>query len=166
MRVVLSDFVRERPTKRFGALNDSQEQQGDSMNTSRLLGASIETAAPRAHSAQALKWAMRAALVSATSLASGTVLAQSAEPGTATAGNAQTQQLETVVVTGTSIRGVAPVGSSLVSVGEVDLEKTAATNLSTLVNTIPALSPNGSLALGENLWSFYAPQIHQLGGSS
>ena len=136
------------------------------MKTSRLLGASIETAAPRAHSAQALKWAMRAALVSATSLASGTVLAQSAEPGTATAGNAQTQQLETVVVTGTSIRGVAPVGSSLVSVGEVDLEKTAATNLSTLVNTIPALSTNGSLAQGENLWSFYSPQIHQLGGSS
>ena len=34
------------------------------------------------------------------------------------------------------------------------------------MNTIPALSTNGSLAQGENLWSFYSPQIHQLGGSS
>ncbi len=52
------------------------------------------------------------------------------------------------------------------SVGVKELEKTAATNLSTLVNTIPALTTNGSLAQGENLWSFYSPQIHQLGGSS
>ena len=72
----------------------------------------------------------------------------------------------TIVVTGTSIRGVAPIGSNLVSVGITDLEKTSATSLSALVNTIPALSTNGSLAQGENLWSFYSPQIHQLGGSS
>ena len=118
---------------------------------------------------QTLAWAIRAALVSATTLAAGTAFAQSPEQGPTTAGEAKAQaqsQLETVVVTGTSIRGIAPVGSSLVSVGEVDLEKTSATNLSTLVNTIPALSTNGSLAQGENLWSFYSPQIHQLGGSS
>jgi iron complex outermembrane receptor protein len=118
---------------------------------------------------QTLAWAIRAALVSAASLAAGSAFAQSPEQGPTTAGEAKAQtqsQLETVVVTGTSIRGIAPVGSSLVSVGEVDLEKTSATNLSTLVNTIPALSTNGSLAQGENLWSFYSPQIHQLGGSS
>ena len=63
-------------------------------------------------------------------------------------------------------RAQAPIGSNLVTVGVTELEKTAATNLSTLVNTIPALSTNGSLAQGENLWSFYSPQIHQLGGSS
>src|SRR4029079_18734866 len=50
--------------------------------------------------------------------------------------------------------------------GVNDREKSAPNNLSTLVNTIPALSTNGSLAQGENLWSFYSPQIHQLGGSS
>jgi iron complex outermembrane recepter protein len=76
------------------------------------------------------------------------------------------EELDYVVVTGTSIKGVAPIGSNLVSVGVDELEKSAATNLSTLVNTIPALSTNGSLAQGENLWSFYSPQIHQLGGSS
>ena len=109
---------------------------------------------------------MRAALVSATSLAGGTALAQTAPPATTTPANNIQEIAETVVVTGTSIRGMAPVGSNLVSVGEVDLEKSSATNLSTLVNTIPALSTNGTLAQGENLWSFYSPQIHQLGGSS
>jgi iron complex outermembrane receptor protein len=103
-----------------------------------------------------------AVLASATSLASGVAFAQSSTPANA----AEEESLEEVIVTGTSIRGVAPVGSNLVSVGAVDLEKTQAINLSTLVNTIPALSTNGSLAQGENLWSFYSPQIHQLGGSS
>ena len=103
----------------------------------------------------------RAALLSATSLASGVALAQSAPADVASG-----ETVEEVVVTGTSIRGVAPVGSSLVSVGVGDLEKSQAINLSALVNTIPSLTTNGSLAQGENLWSFYSPQIHQLGGSS
>ena len=94
-------------------------------------------------------------------------IAQSADPATTAAPSAEAELLEDeIVVTGTSIKGVAPIGSSIQTVGVADLEKTAATNLSTLVNTIPALSTNGSLAQGENLWSFYSPQIHQLGGSS
>lgn len=96
-----------------------------------------------------------AVIISATSMLGGVAYAQS-----------DASEEEEIVVTGTSIRGVAPVGSNLVSVGVDDLEKSQATNLSTLVNTIPALSTNGSLAQGENLWSFYSPQIHQLGGSS
>ncbi|MDF3021872.1 MAG: TonB-dependent receptor [Steroidobacteraceae bacterium] len=102
----------------------------------------------------------------ASTLASTAILAQEAGPTSPPAQEPENTG-ETIVVTGTSIKGVvAPIGSSLVSVGEVDLEKTAAINLSTLVNTIPSLSTNGSLAQGENLWSFYSPQIHQLGGSS
>jgi iron complex outermembrane recepter protein len=117
------------------------------MSSSRCLSASI------------------AALIVASSLPGQAVLAQ--EQSTNVRGRAGTDNaLEEVVVTGTSIKGVAPVGSNLVSVGVVDLEKTQAINLSTLVNTIPALTTNGSLAQGENLWSFYSPQIHQLGGSS
>src|SRR4051794_26891344 len=103
------------------------------MKTSRLLRASI------------------AALTAAASVSGGAAFAQQQTPAPTTpTGAAQPQGggLETVVVTGTSIRGVAPVGSNLVSVGEVELEKTQATNLSTLVNTIPALSTNGSLAQG------------------
>lgn len=112
----------------------------------------------------------KAAVISASSLLSGLAIAQAAGPTATTPppGEPVAEEAgDTIVVTGTSIKGVvAPIGSSLVSVGEVDLEKTAAINLSTLVNTIPSLSTNGSLAQGENLWSFYSPQIHQLGGSS
>jgi iron complex outermembrane receptor protein len=117
---------------------------------------------------QSLERAIKAALISAASLASVSAIAQSPAPeGNGQAGNTEAENIaDTIVVTGTSIKGVAPIGSSLVSVGVDELEKSAATNLSTLVNTIPALTTNGSLAQGENLWSFYSPQIHQLGGSS
>jgi iron complex outermembrane receptor protein len=109
----------------------------------------------------------RAALYSAISLACGGALAQEAPANRAPpAGEGETIE-DTIIVTGTSIKGAeAPIGSNVMSVGVKELEKTAATNLSTLVNTIPALTTNGSLAQGENLWSFYSPQIHQLGGSS
>ena len=110
-------------------------------------------------------WGISRAVLTATSLASGAAMAQSAQPTNTPAQNAE-RAVEEVVVTGTSIKGQAPVGSNLVSVGTVDLEKSQAINLSALVNTIPALSTNGTLAQGENLWSFYSPQIHQLGGSS
>src|SRR5688500_19002183 len=115
-----------------------------------------------------VRGASHAALFSATSLLSGLAIAQSNVPGEQgpPRGEEAETVADTIVVTGTSIKGVAPIGSSLVSVGELDLEKSASINLSTLVNTIPALSTNGSLAQGENLWSFYSPQIHQLGGSS
>ncbi len=115
-----------------------------------------------------LKRASQAALISASSIMSVNALAQTAEAPTTASPNRATPEVidEEIVVTGTSIKGVAPVGSNLVSVGEVDLEKSQAINLSALVNTIPSITTNGSLAQGENLWSFYSPQIHQLGGSS
>jgi iron complex outermembrane receptor protein len=73
---------------------------------------------------------------------------------------------EEIIVTGTSIRGVAPIGSNLVSVGQETIEKTAAVNLSQLVNTVPSISTSGSVAQGENAYSYYSPQIHSLAGSS
>jgi iron complex outermembrane recepter protein len=120
-------------------------------------------------SKQQLWKASRAALISAGSLAGGNAVAQTAAPADAGPARpaAEAESLEdTIVVTGTSIKGVTPIGSNVMSVGTDELERTAATNLSALVNTIPALSTNGSLAQGENLWSYYSPQIHQLGGSS
>ena len=108
----------------------------------------------------------RLALASGALLASAIAFAQDQPAGPPPPAAEEAEDLDYVVVTGTSIKGVAPIGSNLVSVGVDELEKSAATNLSTLVNTIPALTTNGSLAQGENLWSFYSPQIHQLGGSS
>ena len=51
--------------------------------------------------------------------------------------------LETVTVTGSSIRGVAPIGSNLVSVGRDVLEKSAAINASEMTNTVPAITQSG-----------------------
>jgi iron complex outermembrane receptor protein len=74
--------------------------------------------------------------------------------------------IETVTVTGTSIRGVAPIGSNLLSVGRDALEKSAAINASEMTNTIPAITQSGAAAQGENTYSYYAPSIHGLGGSA
>jgi outer membrane receptor protein involved in Fe transport len=74
--------------------------------------------------------------------------------------------IETVTVTGTSIRGVAPIGANLVSVGRDTLEKSAAINASEMTNTVPAITQFGSAVQGENTYSYYAPSIHGLGGSA
>lgn len=70
-----------------------------------------------------------------------------------------------IVVTGSSIRGVAPVGSNLVSVGQAALEKTAATTVTELVNTVPAITTAGATPQAQSSYSYYAPQIHSLAGS-
>jgi iron complex outermembrane recepter protein len=70
-----------------------------------------------------------------------------------------------IIVTGSSIRGVAPVGSNLVAVGEAALLKTAATSVTELVNTVPAITTAGSTPQAQSAFSYYAPQIHSLAGS-
>jgi len=72
---------------------------------------------------------------------------------------------EDIVVTGSAIRGVAPVGSNLVSVGQEALIKTAAISTSELVNTVPAITTAGSTPQAQSSYSYYAPQIHSLAGS-
>lgn len=70
-----------------------------------------------------------------------------------------------IIVTGSSIRGVAPVGSNLVSVGQEAMAKIAATTSSELVNTVPAITTAGSTPQAQSSYSYYAPQIHSLAGS-
>jgi iron complex outermembrane receptor protein len=74
--------------------------------------------------------------------------------------------IESVTVTGTSIRGVAPIGSNLVSIGRDVMEKTAAINVTEMTNTLPAVTQSGAAVQGENTYSYYAPSIHGLGGSA
>ncbi len=73
--------------------------------------------------------------------------------------------MDEIVVTGSSIRGVAPVGSNLVSVGQDALAKVAATTSSELVNTVPAITTAGATPQAQSSYSYYAPQIHSLAGS-
>lgn len=106
------------------------------------------------------------AAIAAASLANGPIFAQERPAAEAQPATSEVTELETVLVTGTSIRGSVPVGSNMVSVGQDTIEKTASINLSSLVNTIPSISTSGSLAQGENVFSYYSPQIHSLAGSS
>ncbi|PZU08768.1 TonB-dependent receptor [Sphingomonas sp.] len=95
-----------------------------------------------------------------------TAQAEEDRPATAAPLSQDMQGIADIVVTGSKIRGVAPIGSNLVSVGIETIEKTAPVNVSQLVNTVPSISTAGSLAQGENGFSYYSPQIHSLAGSS
>jgi iron complex outermembrane receptor protein len=74
---------------------------------------------------------------------------------------------EDIVVTGTSIRGAAPVGSNVVAVGRKEIESTSAQTVQQILRTIPSITGSGATPQGGNPGnSFYAPTIHSLGSSS
>ncbi len=98
----------------------------------------------------------RAALVAAFSFFSAPAMAQQS--------SAQAP-VEEVTVTGTSIRGAAPVGSNVITVDQEAIRASGAKNMEELLNTIPALSTANAPPQGTNNNSFFAPQIHQLAGS-
>src|ERR1051326_1345551 len=82
---------------------------------------------------------------------------------------AGSSQVETVVVTGTSIRDVAPVGSNVISLGTADIEKTAAQNGQQILQSIPAISGLQAGGQGQNPTfggNVAAPIIHGLGASA
>ena len=79
---------------------------------------------------------------SASSLVIATIL--SALTTTAAIAQAAAPGVEEVVVTGTSIRGTQPVGSNLISVGRVEIEKTSAQTVQQILKAVPALSNLGS----------------------
>src|SRR5215470_16498590 len=75
--------------------------------------------------------------------------------------------IEAVTVTGTSFRGVAPVGGNLVSVGRAEIEKTAAQNAQQVLKNVPAITGLGMSGVTQNAGnSYYAPTIHSLGASA
>lgn len=78
--------------------------------------------------------------------------------------------VEEVVVTGTSIRGAAPVGSALVAVGRQDIEKTSATTVQQILKTVPSVTGLGSAGQGSfgsaDNSGTNAPTIHGLGASA
>lgn len=72
-----------------------------------------------------------------------------------------------IVVTGTNIRGVAPVGSNLISVARQDIDETSAQTVQQILRTAPAITGLGATPQGGNPGnSYYAPTIHGLGSSS
>jgi iron complex outermembrane receptor protein len=79
---------------------------------------------------------------------------------------AQATGVEQVVVTGTSIRGIAPVGSNLMSVSPLDIDATGGTSLQGVLSSVPALTNFGQASQGENNSSYFSVNIHQLGASA
>ncbi len=93
--------------------------------------------------------------------------------GTAQAQNSQTT--ETVVVTGTSIRGAAPVGANVITMDAAAIETTGAMTTQDLLTNIPSLTGFGNQGAGTDARGGLgtadasgssSPNIHGLGASS
>jgi len=74
--------------------------------------------------------------------------------------------VEEVTVTGTSIRGVVPVGANLVTVGQQDIQKQGGQTLDEVLKQVPALSNFGQVGQGQHNSTYFSPNIHQLGASA
>src|SRR5690606_31118642 len=93
-------------------------------------------------------------------LAASPVMAQSANDAAEDEGG-------DIIVTGTSIPGVAPVGSNLISVGRESIDQTSAQTVQQILRSVPALTGAGSTPQGNSVGnSYYQPTIHSLGSSS
>jgi iron complex outermembrane receptor protein len=101
-------------------------------------------------------------------LSGAALVALSAMPAYAQAPAAPATDAETVVVTGTSIRGAAPVGSNVIAIGRTDIEATGAITMQELTSTIPAISGFGTSSKpSEGIVGIESqPTIHNLGQSS
>ncbi|WP_336963108.1 TonB-dependent receptor domain-containing protein [Sphingobium aquiterrae] len=77
------------------------------------------------------------------------------------------QQVQDIIVTGSSIRGVAPTGSQLIGVSQAQIADTAPANTKELLAAIPALGNFGANAEQSTSNRFrtagYQPNIHNVG---
>lgn len=75
-----------------------------------------------------------------------------------------------IIVTGSSIRGAAPVGSNVVSVGAVEIESTPAQSVQQILKSVPSITGLNSAGQGafqsNDASGMSAPSIHGLGGSA
>jgi iron complex outermembrane receptor protein len=78
--------------------------------------------------------------------------------------------IEEIIVTGSSIKGVAPVGSNLISVSRASIESTNAQTVQQILRSVPAVVGLGSAGQGSfgsaSLSGTNAPTIHGLGASA
>lgn len=84
----------------------------------------------------------------------------------AAAQTAPAQSVEEVTVTGTSIRGTAPVGSSVTTVTQQDIKATGATSVTGILASVPQLMGMGQVDSGTTGQNAQQALIHQLGQSA
>jgi len=74
--------------------------------------------------------------------------------------------VEAVTVTGTSIRGAEVVGSHVATIDSTTIQTLAPVSVSDVLTSLPQLSNAGTAGQGENTYSFYSPNIHNLAASA
>ena len=90
--------------------------------------------------------------------------------GAQDAANSAAPTLEEIVITGSALRGVAPVGSNLVTVGRDEIENTGAQTVQQILKTVPSVV--GLQSAGQAAYGSFdgagtnAPTIHGLGASA
>jgi iron complex outermembrane receptor protein len=87
-------------------------------------------------------------------------------PNVALAQATSDENVEQVIVTGTNIRGAAPVGSHVASITQADIQALAPVSVSDVLSSLPQLSNSGTAPQGENTYTFYSPNIHNLAASA
>jgi len=103
-------------------------------------------------------------------LGAGSAGAQAAKPATTAAAAAASADVSEVIVTGTSLRGAAPVGSSVITIGQDEIQKTSAQTVQQVLRSAPAVvglgaAGQGSFGSADNAGTD-APTIHGLGASA
>lgn len=95
------------------------------------------------------------------------ILATAAGAHSAIAQQPESRPIEEVVVTGTLLRGQAPVGSPITTVGRDEIESTNAATTQDILRMIPNTSNSHSVAQGDLVGSsYFAPTIRSLGSSA
>lgn len=102
--------------------------------------------------------------------ASRMALAQDAAPAAPASSEADVAEISQVIVTGTRIRGVAPVGSALISVDPTLVKESGLTTTNDVLNSIPSVlnigvgnHSSGGLAINNGFSTSNSPNIHGLG---
>jgi iron complex outermembrane recepter protein len=118
------------------------------------------------------KWPSASRLLAIAVLTGGLSAPLAAQQATTAANAAPAGELQEIIVTatGTSIRGVAPVGTNLITVDRADIEKTGAQTMQQILATVPAITGFGNSAQGgfgsADASGTFAPTIHGLGASA
>jgi len=89
-----------------------------------------------------------------------------AAPAVAQPVAAASPDVEAVTVTGTNIRGAVTVGSHVATAGQAEIQALAPVSVSQILSSFPQLSNAGTAPQGENTYTFYSPNIHNLAGSA
>lgn len=123
--------------------------------------------------ARALMCGASVAIIAAGAATVAAAQTQPATPATAAKqakASGDSNQVSEVVVTGTSIRGVAPVGSTVISVGQDAIQKTSAQTVQQVLKSVPSVVGLGTAGQGSfgsaDAAGVDAPTIHGLGASA